>query len=84
MATAEVQGYRQLDREYDEARGDYERSAAAYREAAAASQPEQILQQRYDELAEKQRALESLYERLIQMRDELVDAPSEASRKVLL
>jgi hypothetical protein len=84
MASAEAEGYRQLDRAYEDALADYERSAAEYREATQNNQSEQILKQRYNELAEKRRTLDSLYERLTQMRSELVDAPAEITSKVLL
>ncbi|HXF32229.1 MAG TPA: hypothetical protein VN522_11980 [Solirubrobacterales bacterium] len=69
MAWAEMENYRQLQQEYEQAREQFVAEESAYRKAVEEHGDTAELRKRYEELSSKRNALESQLDTLKQIRN---------------
>ena len=80
MASAEIENYRQLQQEYERKSAEYKHAEQAYTEAEANKSAEAV--KLYDDLTDRRRELDDIYDRLRNARIDLAELRETASRKL--
>jgi hypothetical protein len=83
MAWTEIETYRQLEQEYQQELAGFKLAEAAYREGTAQVPPPNNLREQYEQLAAKRVQLESMLERLRQMRHNLAHKREEVAQELV-
>jgi CHASE3 domain sensor protein len=69
-----LESYRQLEREYEQAREEYARRESEYRDLLANDRGNPELRTRYSQLADLKRKVDDLYSQLTALRNELASS----------